>query len=159
LVLAGSTGWGGEDLPALAHALNIQEAVRFTGYIGEAEKSALLREAFAYVAPSLCEGFGLTVLEAQSVGTPVLCSNTSSLPEVAGHGALLFDPSDERGIAAALQRSLLDKTLRAGLIPSGYANVGRFSWQASAQKVLSVLEDIALAQPPRPPGSFIDMWL
>ena len=140
LVLAGGPGWGGEDLPALAQALGLAERVRFTGYITAAEKSALLRGAYAYVAPSLYEGFGLPVLEAQSVGTPVLCSNTSSLPEVAGEGALLFDPSHERAIAAALQRLLLDKNLRTSLIPKGHANAQRFSWQASAKIILGVLE-------------------
>ncbi len=139
LVLAGSPGWGGEDLPALARALGLAERVRFAGYISEAEKSALLRGAYAYVAPSLYEGFGLPVLEAQSVGTPVLCSNTSALPEVAGEGALLFDPSNERAIAAALQCILLDKALRASLIPKGHANVQRFSWQAGARAILGVL--------------------
>jgi glycosyltransferase involved in cell wall biosynthesis len=140
LVLAGNKGWGAEDLPALARYLNIADFVRFPGYITEAEKSALLRGAHAYVFPSLYEGFGLPVLEAQSIGTPVLCSNTSALPEVAGDGALLFDPSHERSIAAALQRILLDRDLRASLIPRGHANVQRFSWQAGARAILEVLE-------------------
>ena len=140
LVLAGNPGWGAEDLPALARTLNMESAVRFTGYITDAEKSALLRGAYAYVVPSLYEGFGLPVLEAQSVGTPVLCSNTSALPETAGDAALLFDPSNERAIAAALQTLLLDKQLRASLIPKGHANVQRFSWQASAKIILDVLE-------------------
>ena len=122
------------------HSLNLENVVRFTGYITDAEKSALLRGAYAYVAPSLYEGFGLPVLEAQSVGTPVLCSNTSALPEIAGDAALQFDPSNERAIAAALQTILLDKPLRASLIPKGHANVQRFSWQASAKIILGALE-------------------
>ena len=117
------------------------EQVRFAGYISDVEKAALLRGAFAYVAPSLYEGFGLPVLEAQSVGTPVLCSNTSSLPEVAGDGALLFNPAHEQAIAAALQCILLDANLRTRLINKGYENVKRFSWHSCAMKILGVLEE------------------
>ena len=135
LVLAGAPGWGREDLPALAQHLGIQDSVRFTGYVSDVEKSALLRSAFVLVFPSLYEGFGLPVLEAQSVGTPVLCSQTSSLPEMAGEGALMFDPQDEHAIAAALQRILLDSGLRAGLIKHGTENVKRFSWTRSAELV------------------------
>ena len=116
LVLAGGAGWGAEDLPALARSLGVAERVRFAGYISETEKAVLLRGALAYVSPSLYEGFGLPVLEAQSVGTPVLCSNTSSLPEVADDGALLFNPAHEQAIAAAMQRILLDENLRTRLI-------------------------------------------
>ena len=141
LVLAGGAGWGAEDLPGLARSLGVAEQVRFAGYISDVEKAALLRGAFAYVAPSLYEGFGLPVLEAQSVGTPVLCSNTSSLPEVAGDGALLFNPAHEQAIAAALQCILLDANLRTRLINKGYENVKRFSWHSCAMKILGVLEE------------------
>ena len=143
LVLAGAPGWGREDLPALAQNLGIQKSVRFTGYVRDDEKSSLMRGAFALVFPSLYEGFGLPVLEAQSVGTPVLCSQTSSLPEIAGAGALLFDPMQEQSIAAALQCILLDPDLRAGLIIHGTKNVKRFSWEHSAQVVAAQLEKVA----------------
>jgi len=143
LVLAGAPGWGREDLPAVAESLGIQNSMRFTGYISDVEKSALMHSAFAYVFPSLYEGFGLPVLEAQSSGTAVLCSQTSSLPEVAGAGALWFNPLDEQSIAAALQRILLDPALRADLIRHGTENTKRFSWSHSAQQVLVQLEQVA----------------
>lgn len=151
LVLAGAPGWGREDLPVLATQLGLQEAVRFTGYISDLEKSALMRGAFAYVFPSLYEGFGLPVLEAQSVGTPVLCSGTSSLPELVGDSALTFDPLDERAIAAAMQRILLDPKLRAELIPRGAENVKRFSWTRSAQRIAAQLERVAAIREPSQP--------
>jgi glycosyltransferase involved in cell wall biosynthesis len=140
LILAGAKGWGDEDLQAEVNALDLQEDIRFTGYVCDVEKSALMRGARAIVFPSLYEGFGFPVLEAQSVGAPVACSNTSSLPEVAGHAALLFDPLSVEDIAGAVQRVLFDEAMRTMLIASGYRNVTRFSWERCAEVILNRLE-------------------
>ena len=141
LVLAGGKGWGGEDLQAEAVRLGSAERVRFTGYIDEREKAALLREAAVYACPSLYEGFGLPVLEAQATGVPVVCSNTSSLPEVAGEAALFFDPRSVEAIAHALVSVLSDAALRQRLIEAGQANVRRFSWERCAEVVLGRIEN------------------
>lgn len=141
LLLAGGAGWGGEDLQAEAVRLNIADRVRFTGYIDEREKAALLRGAAVYACPSLYEGFGLPVLEAQAAGVPVVCSNTSSLPEVAGDGALFFDPENIPAITAALNAVLQNAAQRQHLIQAGHANVQRFSWHACAERVMNAIEN------------------
>jgi len=83
------------------------------------------------------------VLEAQACGCPVITSTTSSLPEVAGEAAVLVDPADVEGIAAALERAAADPALRATLIERGFSNVRRFSWDACARTVLGAIEQCA----------------
>ncbi|BCX05366.1 MAG: glycosyl transferase family 1 [Candidatus Roseilinea sp.] len=139
LVLAGGRGWGGEDLRAEVEAAGLQASVVLTGYLDDVEKTALLRHARAYVFPSLHEGFGFPVLEAQSAGVPVACSNASSLPEIAGEAALLFDPFDVEAIAHALEMIIRDESVRTRLVEAGYRNLARFSWDACARIVLEGL--------------------
>jgi len=100
-----------------------------------------LARFFCY--PSLHEGFGLPVLEAQSYGVPVMTSNNSALPEVAGDAALLVDPTDVDAIADAMLRLSQDEELRQRLIAAGYENVKRFSWDKAARETLAVLEEAA----------------
>lgn len=140
LVLAGGPGWGSEDLRAEVEATGLQSSVVLTGYVSDTEKAALMRSARAYVFPSLYEGFGFPVLEAQAAGIPVACSNVSSLPEVAGDAALLFDPLDVEAIARALETIVLDEGVRARLVAAGHRNLTRFSWEACARIVLEGLE-------------------
>ncbi len=139
LALAGAGGWGNEDLRATAAAHGVQDSVRVIGYVDEPTKWALLYTARAYALPSLAEGFGLPVLEAQSVGLPIACSRLSALPEVAGDGATYFDPLDEDSIAEALQQVTCDPDLRQRLREAGYRNLQRFSWEASARVILAAL--------------------
>ena len=140
LVLAGGSGWGSEDLRTEVQRLGIADRVIFTGYVSDEEKAALLRAAAVYACPSLYEGFGLPVLEAQAMGVPVICSNTSSLPEVAGEGALLFDPQSVNEIGQALHQVLVDPSVRDRLIRLGHANVARFSWRDCAERILEKIE-------------------
>jgi glycosyltransferase involved in cell wall biosynthesis len=140
LVLAGKRGWLYGDLFAQVRRLGLEGRVCFPGYVRDEDKAALLSGALAFVFPSLYEGFGLPVLEAQACGCPVLTSTTSSLPEVAGDAALLIDPADAAAITAGLQRIAVDRALRAALVERGLANVRRFSWTACAQSVLDALE-------------------
>ena len=142
LVLAGRPGWRGDEPAALAYRLGLQERVLFPHYVPQEDKAALLSGALAFVFPSLHEGFGLPVLEAQACGCPVICSNTSSLPEVAGEGALLVDPTDTAALAAALAHIAQDAALREELTERGYANLRRFSWQQCARTVLGVCAQI-----------------
>jgi len=148
LVLAGKRGWLYDDIFAEVRRLGlegpalsgVEGRVLFPGYVLNEDKAALLSGALAFVFPSLYEGFGLPVLEAQACGCPVITSNTSSLSEVAGDAALLVDPSDTSAIAEGMQRIATDPALRESLIERGLANARRFSWTSCAQTVLSVIE-------------------
>src|SRR5205807_4900370 len=120
LVLAGYPTFHEDELRVRAREAGLAEDVRFVGWLSGAEIEGLWSSARAFVFPSLYEGFGLPVLEAMARGVPVACSNASSLPEVAGDAALLFDPHDERAIADALERVLRDEDLRATLTARGH---------------------------------------
>ncbi len=142
LVLAGRAGWLSEPLLAAVgrQPSAVASHIHLPGYIAEADKAPLLSGATALVFPSLYEGFGFPVLEAGACGVPVICANTSSLPEVAGDAALLVDPLDTAALTEALQRVAADETLRGELITRGYANLARFKWEQAAAQTLAVLE-------------------
>jgi glycosyltransferase involved in cell wall biosynthesis len=142
LVLAGKKGWLYEELFARVLVLGLEGRVVFAGYVADEDKAALLSGATALVYPSLYEGFGLPVLEALACGTPVLTSNVSSLPEVAGDAALLVDPLDVEAIAAGMSCLITDGDLRSSLIKKGYTQIHKFSWANTADQILQVLESV-----------------
>ncbi len=142
LAIAGSPAWLSDSILREPQRLGIAGRVRFLGYVDSVDLAALLSGAAAFVFPSLYEGFGFPVLEAQACGAPVLTSNTSSLPEVAGEGAWLVDPTDVDAIADGMRRLLCDEALRRSLIERGYANVRRFSWRRAAAETLQVIEQM-----------------
>ncbi len=136
LVLPGYATAYETELRARATALGLGADVRFPAWVSSAELEGLWAIARAFVFPSLYEGFGLPVLEAMARGVPVACSDASSLPEVAGEAALLFDPRDERQIAGALSRLLEDEQLRQTLIARGSARAREFTWARTARLTL-----------------------
>jgi glycosyltransferase involved in cell wall biosynthesis len=136
LVLAGYATAHEAELRARASALGVDADVRFPAWVPDDELEGLWALTTAFVFPSLYEGFGLPVLEAMARGVPVACSNASSLPEVAGEAALLFDPGDEAAIAQALERLLGDEALRERLRARGVAQAQRFTWERTAQATL-----------------------
>ncbi len=140
LVLAGKRGWLSDELYAAAARHGVAERVHFSGYVPDADVEALWNNALFFAFPSLFEGFGLPVLEAQQRGVPVMCANNSALPEVAGNAALLVDPRDVDALADAMLRLSQDEALRQKLIAAGYENVKRFSWEKAARETLAVLE-------------------
>lgn len=143
LVLAGADGWMAEGIHAAIVRLDLAETVRHTGPVDEVAHAALFKCAQFFVFPSLFEGFGLPVLEAQQAGVPVMTANNSSLPEIAGDAAILVDPLDTEAIAQAMLQLSTDETLRQRLIEAGYENVKRFSWANAAAQTLAVLREAA----------------
>src|SRR5437867_7243951 len=117
------------------HRHQLHKYVRFLGYLPEATLAVMYRLAGVFVFPSLYEGFGLPPLEAMASGTPVVISNVSSLPEVAGDAAVLVDPYDPMAIADGIYRVLTDETLRRHLRKKGLARAGQFSWEGSVRRV------------------------
>lgn len=121
----------------------VQNVVRcFLGPVPEADLPALYAGAALFVFPSLYEGFGLPVLEAMACGVPVICSNTSSLPEVAGEAAIMVNPLDVDGLAAAMERVLGDQALREEMSGKGMMQAGSFSWERTARETLQVYESV-----------------
>jgi glycosyltransferase involved in cell wall biosynthesis len=141
LVLAGRPGWLAEPLLALARAH--ADFVHLLDYVPQADLAGLYSGARVFAFPSLYEGFGFPILEAMACGTPVVCSNTSSLPELAGEAALLVDPLDPAALAAALEHVLTDAALAAELAARGPAQARQFTWEAAASRTLAVLEACA----------------
>jgi glycosyltransferase involved in cell wall biosynthesis len=128
------------ELRARAQALGVLDSVRLPGWVSPAELEGLWSAARAFVYPSLYEGFGLPVLEAMARGVPAACSDASSLPEVAGDAALMFDPRDEPAIAQAIARLLADRELAAGLVRRGRERAQQFSWKRTARLTLASYE-------------------
>jgi glycosyltransferase involved in cell wall biosynthesis len=150
LVLPGYPTWHEAQLRARAAELGVLADVRFQGWLEEGEMEGLWALADAFVYPSLYEGFGLPVLEAMARGVPVACADTSSLPEVAGEAALLFDPRSEAAIARAIERLLGDTSLARELCERGLARTREFSWERTARLTLDSYSR-ALAAPAPPP--------
>lgn len=141
LVLAGRPGWLSQ--PLLDRAAQLQEKfpgrLILPGFLAEADLPLLLSAAYAFVFPSLYEGFGMPVLEALACGCPVVCSNSSSLPEVAGEAALYHHPLDTLALQTQLRRLLTQPDLREELVQKGLTQAAIFSWETAAKKTLQVL--------------------
>ncbi|WP_199688145.1 glycosyltransferase family 4 protein [Noviherbaspirillum sedimenti] len=135
------TGPEGGGLADLARELGVEGRVVFLGKVTEVQLPSIYRSAIALVFPTLYEGFGLPVVEAMASGTPVVTSNVTSLPEVAGDAAILVDPLDEVAIADGIKRVVTDQGLRQVLIERGIQQAKRFSWDAVAQRVTQVLDE------------------
>lgn len=141
LVIVGGRGW--LDAPIYAQARALGERVLFTGFADEADLPALYSGALCLAFPSLYEGFGLPVLEGMACGVPVLTSNVSSLPEVAGDAALMVDPYSVEAIREGLLTLLEEDTAtRAERIARGFAQAKRFTWQAAAQHLKAIYDKL-----------------
>jgi len=138
---------GGDDprypeARALADDLAISEHITWSGYVSEAELIDAYQQADVFVLPSRYEGFGLPVLEAMACGTPVICSNTSSLPEVAGDAALLIDPSQPTTLVDAMTRLVREPDLCADLSQRGLSRAATFTWEQTARQTLDCYEKL-----------------
>jgi glycosyltransferase involved in cell wall biosynthesis len=142
LVLVGQKGWLYASFFQHLEELGLRERVIFPGYVDEAELPAFYHLAEAFVFPSLYEGFGLGPLEAMACGTPVVCSNRSSLPEVVDEAGILVDPTDSTALATAIRRVLADDALRADLKYRALAQAQLFSWNKAAKAVKAVYQSL-----------------
>ena len=136
LVLPGYVTAHEAELRERAHTLGLEGDVRFLGWLSAEELEGLWNLATAFVYPSLYEGFGLPVLEAMARGVPVACSNASSLPEVAGDAAVMFDPRDERAIASSIEQLLSDRAAAERLRVRGMERAREFTWERTAKLTL-----------------------
>ena len=140
-MLAGKAGWLCAGILQAANRPELGGRVVLPGYVPSDDLAPLLSGALAFVLPSWHEGFGLPILEAMTCEVPVICSNVSSLPEVAGDVALLVDPGQVDDLAHAMLELYRDPVLRRELVARGRERVGHFSWEQCATVVLAALEE------------------
>lgn len=142
LLVAGKGGGTYQQtLIALAHELGVEQQVRFLGYVTNEELAYLYTKATALVFPSFIEGFGMPVLEAMSVGLPVITSNQGALAEVAGDAALLVDPNDATAIASAMTVLATTPSRREELREKGLIQASKFTWENTAAKFLNIVHN------------------
>lgn len=142
LVIAGSQAWNYPAVNQLIEELNLSGAVNCLNYIDDEDLISLYNGGELLVFPSLYEGFGIPILEAMKCGMPVLTSNLSSIPEVAGNAAYYVDPYQEDQIEAGIATLLGDQKLREDLRVKGFLQAGKFGWKLTAQKTLAVYEEL-----------------
>ncbi|HJX37559.1 MAG TPA: glycosyltransferase family 1 protein [Anaerolineae bacterium] len=143
LVIVGKKGWLYSGFFHRMHELGLEHDVVFPGFVPDEDLPALYSAAALFVFPSLYEGFGLPVLEALACGAPVITSNASSLPEVAGEAALLVDPSSVEALVRAVRDVLGNRELREDLRERGPKQAARFNWQRAARETLAVYTSLA----------------
>ena len=143
LVVVGKLGWGFEGFLAQVQERGLQPFIRMLDDVSNAELASIYAGARFCAYVSLYEGFGLPVLEAMACGCPVLTSNTSSMPEIAGDAALLVNPHDVDAIASGLRELADNEALRSVLVERGHKRRALFDWRISARRVLDLLEDVA----------------
>ena len=133
LVLAGTFGYGEQEIRHAITQEGVHDDVRLTGYVSDDDASLLLSHALCFAFPSRAEGFGIPVLEAMAHGTPVVSVNIPAIREVAGDAAVLVSPNDAAALMSAMERMLFDPSLRNDYRARGSEHVKRFSWDATAE--------------------------
>jgi len=145
LVIAGQWDPRYPETKEFTLASGLNKVVTYTGKVNEEHLPALYSGAAIFVQPSLYEGFGLPIIEAMACGTAVTCSNTSSLPEVAGDAAILFDPKDTKSIAVTLGSLLADSNKLSSLREKSIQQASRFSWQKTALNTIDIYRKVCLS--------------
>ena len=143
LVCVGPRGWGYHEVREIIDSLNLDGAVRLTGYIPLEDLLALYNLSQIFVFPSLYEGFGLPVIEAMACGVPVITANNSSMAEITGGSAELINADDVRSIVEALRRLTSDSERRRELRERGLAQARKFSWKRAAQETMALYRKVA----------------
>jgi glycosyltransferase involved in cell wall biosynthesis len=142
LVLAGSFGFGSEEILARIQTSSRREDIQVLGYVPESILDKLYQRASLFAFPSLDEGFGMPLLDAMAHGVPILTSNVSALPEVSGDAALLVNPSDVTSIAEGLGTLIEDQALREQLAQKGLARCREFTWEKAVEKTWKVYQEL-----------------
>jgi len=143
LVLAGTDRERAEEVHRTAEETGFAQDILFAGFVAAEDLPLLYQAADIFVFPSLYEGFGLPILEAMACGTPVACSRISSMPEVAGDAAILFDPEEKDSIASAIRSIIIGTDLREDLAARGLQRSRQFSWAKTATQTLEVIRSVA----------------
>lgn len=142
LMIGGGKGWLYTPVFERLDELGLRDRVHFVGYIDEDELPLWYAAATLFVFPSIYEGFGMPPLEAMACGTPVITSNSSSLPEVVGDAGVMVSPTDANALAEAIVQVVRDETLRESLRERGLQRAGMFSWRTTAERTLVAYEDV-----------------
>ncbi len=142
LVITGNNPKYKEKLSELTKSLNLQKSVIFVGYVSDNNLATLIKNAKCVCYPSVIEGFGFPVLEAFSFGTPVVASNTSSIPEISGKSALLVDPNNCNEIANGIMCLLKNSSIRNRLVLSASKHVKKFNWDISVEKYIRLYNQL-----------------
>ncbi len=142
MIKEGRGGWMQENFFSKIKDLGLEKEVIITGYIPDDDIPLLFSGAKAYVLPSLYEGFGIPVIEAMACGCPVVTSNLSSLPEIAGNAAILINPYDTDSLAEGISNACYNQSIRRDLIRRGLEQVVKFNWRTSSLQILSVLQSL-----------------
>jgi glycosyltransferase involved in cell wall biosynthesis len=142
LVLAGSFGYGSEGIRERIERSKARDRISVLGYVTAQELTSWYARASIFAFPSLDEGFGMPLLEAMAARVPIVTSNRSALPEVAGDAALLVDPEDTDAVAGSLQRLAQDQDLGRELVRRGEARVQDFRWESAVQQTWTVYQDV-----------------
>jgi alpha-1,3-rhamnosyl/mannosyltransferase len=140
LVLAGWQGWGKKDWIGKIKSRNLKNRIYVTGHIPDHDLRAVYTGAMALVYPSLYEGFGLPILEAMACNCPVICSNTASMPEVAGDAAILIDPTRRDELAQAIENMVHDTEMRNDFVKKGAQQAAGFTWYDTAEKTRDIFK-------------------
>lgn len=143
LVLAGGKGWLMEDFDNAVKTLGLQQDVHILGYVGDDDLQWLYQNCFAFLYPSLSEGFGLPVLEAMTLGAPVITSNRTSLPEIVGTTGVMVDPLQEEAIADIMHQLASGQINREVLRQQAITRAREFSWRSTAEQMLGVYQQVA----------------
>ncbi|NOR13165.1 MAG: glycosyltransferase, partial [Candidatus Aminicenantes bacterium] len=142
LILVGGEGKDSSNVWDKISEHDLKQWVQMTGYVTDVELRSVYRLATAFIFPSLCEGFGLPLLEAMCSQTPVLASRTSALPEICSDAAIFFDPDQPEDMAEAILSVLKDTDLREDLVKKGEQRVLDFSWKSTAEQTLSIYRSL-----------------
>ena len=145
LVIVGPKQRVHEKIQQIVQQLQLENRVHFTGYVAADDLASVYSGADLFLFPSFYEGFGLPVLEAMACGTPVICSNVSSLPEVVGDAAITVNPYQMDELVNAIRRVLSDSTLREEMRGKGLIHANQFTWQKSAQATLNIYHELLSA--------------